>query len=108
MSRLEKQDAIDFEASVFNANGEKMMTCHLEARMAKTVRFPKCRSRADFDKSKASKATFVEQLRRKREEESAKLDSRSGKASWIEGIDTDDEDFWKIAIGINDETSSQE
>jgi hypothetical protein len=120
MPNLEKQDVevIGFGASVFDANGKKM-TCYLEARMAKTVRFPKYRSRADFDKSKASKETFGQQLRRRSEEESAKLDSRNatstgrsigGTESLTDVMDTDneqDKQFWMLAIGIDDQTWSQ-
>jgi chemotaxis response regulator CheB len=114
MPKLETQEAIDFEASLTKANGTKMVTCHLEARMAKTVRFPKYRSRADFDKSKASKETFGQQLRRRSEEESAKLDSRNatstgrsigGTESLTDVMDTDneqDKQFWMLAIGIDD------
>jgi hypothetical protein len=77
MFKLATQKTIGFEASIFNAKGEKMMTFHLEAQMANMVRFPKRRWRADFDKSQASQVTFSQQLSHRTREEPAKLDSRN-------------------------------
>jgi hypothetical protein len=48
MPDLATNDTIGVAASIYNAKGEKMMTYHLEARMAKTVRSPRSQTPADL------------------------------------------------------------
>jgi hypothetical protein len=66
MSELATKPEIGFSASIYNAKGEKMMTYHLKARMANTVRFPRSCWGADFYKSEVSKETLGQQISRKR------------------------------------------
>jgi hypothetical protein len=77
MSVLATKPEIEFSASIYNAKGEKMMTYHLKARMANTVRFPRSCWGADFHKSEVSKETLGQQISRKKREERDGVDSRN-------------------------------